>query len=768
MIHWQSIGLSGVLRAYQQCYLRERDFEVGCVVWEPTSASYAPLILKCLSTPWPLPVIRDYPRSKTYGGVLRRIGVFQTTYQETYLRDYSVSSLSWIFALQLALMQAADHSSFSIANVDLIVNANTTTPTRAISKSPSSSHATKPISELYVDRLLALARSTDMLKYNKPYTVKKNGLFVGNYSLTFFSDGRLQHLSAQLRNDKVKDLVRRISSVISSRVGHYDNVSSSTIKYAADTRPVTAVDPNAAAFWIKCKSYFEQVHPFYPFLDRGSFESLAYGSELSLLLAQNKPWSALYHTVLALGCQVTGGGSFEPGKGEAWRLFSTSLAIFPDLMTLPDSLVLLQAMAAMTIYSVGISCLAVEHVILSEAARRAQSLGSTNLSGNASISYQRVFWVLYSVEKVSSFHLGRNSVFFDHDIVSPVPNLPEAVFEGFDWFLTSVRYSRLLSRAMTSLFSAGVLGNPEDYYLAAIDQLTEELDKWRLSIPAHLRPGDNPGRRIAHLSSLIRVPTIWMSCLYNSFRLSLCRATLHLAAGAREVVSPARQAAATRTMMETSRSTLELATFIDVEPYTPLWVLGGIPLTSHFILFDFVINNPRSPETATNLALLDIAGGHFSRIEYASGGCLPGSLIGEFAHIARDFVNSADCNGGNPPRRPPSPLASVVGRSTASSPPTSSPITGSDNDIYTATITNNPVSAIEAIPGLTINPFITNNDLPLLDTLYFPINNDFLGLDGSSGMGTDIMNLFNTYIPGIDPVFLNQPIDGSFVQRPEG
>ncbi|KAK6072554.1 fungal specific transcription factor domain containing protein [Seiridium cupressi] len=588
-----------------------------------------------------------------------------------------------------------------------MVNTNTTTPTRAISKSPSSSHTTKPISELYVDRLLALARSTDMLKYNKPYTVKKNGLF----------------------------------------------------------------------------AYFEQVHPFYPFLDRGSFESLAYGSELPLLLAQNKPWSALYHTVLALGCQVTGGGSFEPGKGEAWRLFSTSLAIFPDLMTLPDSLVLLQAMAAMTIYSVGISCLAVEHVILSEAARRAQSLGSTNLSGNASISYQRVFWVLYSVEKISSFHLGRNSVFFDHDIVSPVPNLPEAVFEGFDWFLTSVRYSRLLSRAMTSLFSAGVLGNPEDYYLAAIDQLTEELDKWRLSIPVHLRPGDNPGRRIAHLSSLIRVPTIWMSCLYNSFRLSLCRATLHLAAGAKEVVSPARQAAATRTMMETSRSTLELATFIDVEPYTPLWydsfetgmfvpklrltdiarVLGGIPLTSHFILFDFVINNPKSPETATNLALLDIAGGHFSRIEYASGGCLPGSLIGEFAHIARDFVNSADCNGGNPPRRPPSPLAGVVGRTTASSPPASSPITGSDNDIYTETITNNPVSAIEAIPGLTINPFLTNDDLPLLDTLYFPINNDFIGMDGSSGMGTDIMNLFNTYIPGIDPVFLNQPIDGSFV-----
>lgn len=64
-----------------------------------------------------------------------------------------------------------------------------------------------------------------------------------------------------------------------------------------------------------------------------------------------------------------------------------------------------------------------------------------------------------------------------------------------------------------------------------------------------------------------------------------------------------------------------------------------MPLSALMILFDLVIHNPNHPETSLSLALLDIAGGHFSRLEFASKGALPGSLISEFAHIARQYVS---------------------------------------------------------------------------------------------------------------------------------
>ncbi|KAH8891119.1 hypothetical protein GQ53DRAFT_841569 [Thozetella sp. PMI_491] len=603
----------------------------------------------------------------------------------------------------------------------------------------------KPVPELYIDRILAQTHAPEAPNYDMSCKVK----LVENSSLTFFSDVRLHQLSTRLGNGKVKELVQHISSVIGSRVYQYDTVSSSSLRKTADAVATASARPREALFWIK--SYFDQVHPLYPILDRKVFESVAFGSQLPNMLKNDKAWSALYHSVLALGCQVNGGGSFSPGKGDAWALFSISLSYFPDIVVLPDSLTVLQAMTAMAIYSLGTPCLAIEHVLLSEAARRAQTLSNTTLAGNADMTYRKVFWVLYMVEKASSFHFGRNSVFIDHDIVTPIPAVPEAVFNGFDWFLTSTKYSRLLSRAMTSLFSAGVLGSPRAHYLAVIDQLTEELEKWRLSIPVVFRPGDFNSHAASSFERLTRFASLWTTLLYNSFRASLCRSTLHLAAAEKDV---GRQAESTRILMEVSRSTLEWTTLINVEPCTPFWIICGIPLTSHFLLFDMVINNPCIEETASNLALLDIAGGHFSKLEYVSSGTLPGSLLGGFGQIAREYVNSITQSDPRIlDRQPFKPSCE-----TTAPPKAYQSFSINRTNLFMDETTNAPMQSSGASAEMLMERCSTG-ELFLADRLCYSLNDNLDGAGIVKPMGTDIMDLFSTSIPGLDSIIFNQMVE---------
>jgi hypothetical protein len=90
------------------------------------------------------------------------------------------------------------------------------------------------------------------------------------------------------------------------------------------------------------QSYFEQIHPVYNFLDRRKFEAMAFGPQNKELLEKNKAWTALYYAVLALGSQYHDQGSFLPGKNFAWKLFASSLALYPDLLIKKSSILTVQ------------------------------------------------------------------------------------------------------------------------------------------------------------------------------------------------------------------------------------------------------------------------------------------------------------------------------------------------------------------------------------------------------------------------------------------
>lgn len=81
-----------------------------------------------------------------------------------------------------------------------------------------------------------------------------------------------------------------------------------------------------------------------------------------------------------------------------------------------------------------------------------------------------------------------------------------------------------------------------------------------------------------------------------------------------------------------------------------------MPLSSLFILFDFIVQNPHHAETRSHLTLLDIASGHFSHLEHVSAGSLPRNHLSRFAHIARRYVQELPPAPGRSTGQPATPL----------------------------------------------------------------------------------------------------------------
>jgi hypothetical protein len=236
---------------------------------------------------------------------------------------------------------------------------------------------------------------------------------------------------------------------------------------------------------------------------------------------------------------------------------------------------------------------------------------------------------------------------------------------NLDWFLTFLRYARIISKAYAALFCVGVANKPASYYLNSIQQLEKEIEEWRLALPDNgFRPG-GAVRPHAVQGLVERQAVVLVHYLYANIVLTISRAKLHSLQRLPESDHSKAREVATQSIASASRTILELTTLIEVEPYTSVWydaspscmesllndrqiammltrngrILASIPITGLFVLFDMTIHHPDRPDAATNLALLDMAAGHFSRVEYRSGSTLPGSLISEFAYIARDHVN---------------------------------------------------------------------------------------------------------------------------------
>ncbi|GKZ34826.1 hypothetical protein AbraIFM66950_005182 [Aspergillus brasiliensis] len=504
-------------------------------------------------------------------------------------------------------------------------------------------HTQTTLSPLFLDQMLESQNSSGMLRDNSAL-LRASDHDVTSSSLAFFTERRINSLSQRLGNNRLSELVETIESVIRSRLlgkGPSANLRVTLEKPSENER----ISLDKVRLYVD--TYFHQLHPIYPFLDRKQFEEKIFGPNLPEILTSSCAFSALYHTILALGCQYHEGGAFDPGNGRAWKLFQVSLGLISDILIPREALMSLQALVAMSIFATTTCCLQIDEILLMEAARMAQGLGYHRALSNGDQQYKdtchRTFWVIYCMEKQMCFQQHKGSMIPDYDIGCPIPEVPESVFEGHSFFLSAISFGRILSLAYTSLFSVSAALQPPESYRAAIEDIEARLERWRTALPTESRPGMRSQSRelkgFPCFSSSIPQPSFKMNVLQTKFAyygLIIALARLKMYIGREDQTQS--QEKTKRLLMDTARAVVEESKRIDIAAYTPNFILAVLPLAALFILFDFVIHNPLHPETRKNLSLLDVAAGHFSLLEYESGGFLPASLLTEFAHIARQYV----------------------------------------------------------------------------------------------------------------------------------
>ncbi|KIW34901.1 uncharacterized protein PV07_01644 [Cladophialophora immunda] len=377
------------------------------------------------------------------------------------------------------------------------------------------------------------------------------------------------------------------------------------------------------------QAYFRYVHPVYPFLDQASFLEEVSKPQFGQLLRNHPEWSALYNTVLALGCQYHGRGAFFPGKGLAWHFFMKARECFPKTLGPMPTLLHVQTVTAMAIFSQNMSSFQFKEDLLSEAARLARCL---QLHKSDRVDESRIFWVIYQLEKSWCFQNSRTSLIADFDIDCLPPTTTDPIRSSHDWFLSSTRLARLLSVCYEELFSVKATMYTVDQKQTKIQSVYKALHAWKESIPAQYRPDNIVGIPDGQ-GPQSRAVLIHLNFSYHSVVIALARLAIHCGIegdlsdfGTGEVM-----------LRNAARAILELTSLIDLKAYTSLWALATMPLAAMLILFDLVIQDPTGPDAKTNLLFLDMASGYFSRLEHVTEAAMQTSRLSEFTYIAREY-----------------------------------------------------------------------------------------------------------------------------------
>lgn len=429
--------------------------------------------------------------------------------------------------------------------------------------------------------------------------------------------------------------------------------------------------PSEEVAWTYVEAYFKNVQCIFPALDRCSFEArlrayFRYPTNPEIA------WVALLAAVLACGCRVVLSAetptAFEHSAAESWAYYQTAIDMVSQILYKPANLLAVEALIVMTVYAQGLSSpQRLEYTFCALASQVAQGLGlhrqpleSWNLSDFEIQERNRVFWVVYQLDKTISLRCGRPSLIDDDDIscsfpygrqivqqTKPVDSESSAnqgvglILPKFDFFLVYTRYARICGDIAKQLYSASALSRSSSELSTMAAELEASIDKWRDTIPYDFRPG-----RFFRPSDIPNdIPQIQALSLTFGYYYVICAVRRRFSAMFEYPQADYLQSGALRTadtkFLEAARSMILLTKHLDIESHTPGWLLFYYPVTALIGVFTSVVCNPKSKSGSNDIALMEVIVGHLGRLEFMTSGGTAFNRIGELVRLARTIVHRA-------------------------------------------------------------------------------------------------------------------------------
>ncbi|KAJ3464866.1 hypothetical protein MRS44_009652 [Fusarium solani] len=413
-------------------------------------------------------------------------------------------------------------------------------------------------------------------------------------------------------------------------------------------------------------AYFSTVQTIFPILDREQFEYQAakHGIDAPGTMYS---WNALLNAVLASGCRGAlsdeTAEAFQVSGSEAWGYFQNAMYYASKLVNISADLLGVQALAVMTVFAQGMSSpQRLEFTMVSAATRLAQSLAlhhcpprEWELSEKEQQERNRLFWVIYCLDKTIALRCGRPPVLRDNEISCAFPHGEGAVLGAehgselaghahkVDLLLSAVKIARICGMITEKLYSASGLHLPASKLQQTATTILRNLESWRRSLPASVQPG-KPYGKIRGLSHSSRMQLLVMHSTYYYVLCAIYRRFTPMftrdGKDSRHLVSQSTEI----THVEAARSIILLTKFFDIESFTPGWLVFYYPFTALTTLFLHVVGNPSEESARDDIALMEIVVGFFGRLEYVTSGEAAFTKTTEFVRQARSVVTNASMN----------------------------------------------------------------------------------------------------------------------------